>query len=57
MALTRARVIAGSKHFNGSVKAIREILIRPRNPLQLKNDILSMRQRLASEKRKIIHGS
>jgi glutamate-ammonia-ligase adenylyltransferase len=53
MALTRARVIAGSKHFNRSVeKAIREILIRPRNPLQLKNDILSMRQRLASEKKK-----
>jgi glutamate-ammonia-ligase adenylyltransferase len=55
MALTRARVIVGSKNFNTLVEnAIRDVLIRPRDPLKLKNDILSMRQRLASEKKSAI---
>lgn len=53
MALTRARVIINSNNFNETVeKAILEVLTRPRDPLKLKNDILSMRQRLASEKKK-----
>jgi len=52
MALTRARVIVSSRNFNTLVEnAIRDVLIRPRDPLKLKNDILSMRQRLASEKK------
>ena len=51
MALTRARVVAGPEAFANSVDAaIRTAIARPQDPQKLKDDVLSMRQRLEREK-------
>lgn len=51
MALTRARVVAGPEALVESVDAaIRTAIARPRDAQKLKDDVLSMRQRLEREK-------
>ena len=51
MALTRARVVAGDPAFATRVAAeIRAALIRPRDPVKLREDVVSMRRRLEAEK-------
>ena len=51
MALTRARVIAGSQPLGGAVEAaIREILTRPRDRHKTAGEVREMRERIAAEK-------
>ncbi len=51
MALTRARVVAGPSDFVSRVgDAIRAALTRPRDPQKLRDDVLSMRKRIADAK-------
>ncbi|PWB84266.1 MAG: bifunctional [glutamate--ammonia ligase]-adenylyl-L-tyrosine phosphorylase/[glutamate--ammonia-ligase] adenylyltransferase [Methylocystaceae bacterium] len=51
MALTRARVVAGSPDFAERVEAaIRAALVRPRDPEKLRADVCDMRRRLEREK-------
>ena len=51
MALTRARVIAGSRELGSRVEAeIRKVLTARRDPAKITADILDMRQRIAAEK-------
>jgi glutamate-ammonia-ligase adenylyltransferase len=51
MALTRARVVCGSRAFRAKVeKAIAAVLRRPRNPARLAADIVDMRGAIADEK-------
>ncbi|HEY8162744.1 MAG TPA: bifunctional [glutamine synthetase] adenylyltransferase/[glutamine synthetase]-adenylyl-L-tyrosine phosphorylase [Methylocystis sp.] len=51
MALTRARVVAGPPRFASRVEsAIRAALTRLRDPQKLKDDVLSMRNRIAEAK-------
>jgi glutamate-ammonia-ligase adenylyltransferase len=52
MALTRARVIAGSKPLADQVtRMIAEVLKRPRDPARLALDVDDMRKRIADERR------
>jgi len=51
MALTRARVVAGSPELRRKVEAaIRDTLLRPRDPAAIARDVLDMRARIAAEK-------
>src|SRR5690606_29842249 len=51
MALTRARVLAGPKEARAELEAvISEVLHRPRDPAQLKADVLKMRGEMAAHK-------
>ncbi len=52
MALTRARVLAGPEAARAELEAvIAEVLHRPRDPAQLKADVLKMRGEMAAHKR------
>lgn len=52
MALTRARVLAGPDKARDELEAvISEVLRRPRDPVQLKADVLKMRGEMAAHKR------
>ncbi len=51
MALTRARVLAGPADFTARVEAaIRTALLRPRDPVKLRADVVEMRGMIADEK-------
>ena len=51
MALTRARVLAGPKEARAELEAVMsEVLHRPRDPAQLKADVLKMRGEMAAHK-------
>jgi glutamate-ammonia-ligase adenylyltransferase len=51
MALTRARVIAGSRAFTERIEAtIRDVLERPRNPRRIAADVVDMRRAIAAER-------
>jgi glutamate-ammonia-ligase adenylyltransferase len=51
MALTRARVIAGSRELAGKVEAaIRSVLIAPRDHVALASEVRDMRKRIETEK-------
>ena len=50
MALTRARVIAGTPAMRSAVRrVIRDTLTKPRDPEKLRADVVDMRQRMAAE--------
>jgi glutamate-ammonia-ligase adenylyltransferase len=51
MALTRARVISASPEFRGRIESIiREVLMRPREPVGIATDVADMRRAIALEK-------
>jgi [glutamine synthetase] adenylyltransferase / [glutamine synthetase]-adenylyl-L-tyrosine phosphorylase len=51
MALTRARVIAGSRELSGRVEAeVRKVLTMKRNRAKIAADVLDMRRRIEAEK-------
>ncbi|HXF53376.1 MAG TPA: bifunctional [glutamine synthetase] adenylyltransferase/[glutamine synthetase]-adenylyl-L-tyrosine phosphorylase, partial [Hyphomicrobiaceae bacterium] len=51
MALTRARVITGSRKLRASVEqAVRTALLKPREAARIAADVLDMRRRIAAEK-------
>ncbi|MCC7253733.1 bifunctional [glutamine synthetase] adenylyltransferase/[glutamine synthetase]-adenylyl-L-tyrosine phosphorylase [Hyphomicrobium sp.] len=51
MALTRARVVSGPAELRRKVEeAIRDTLVRPRDPAAIARDVLDMRARIAAEK-------
>ncbi|MBW8903252.1 MAG: bifunctional [glutamine synthetase] adenylyltransferase/[glutamine synthetase]-adenylyl-L-tyrosine phosphorylase, partial [Bradyrhizobium sp.] len=51
MALTRARVISASPEFRARIeRIIRDVLVRPRDPVIIANDVAEMRRAIALEK-------
>ena len=51
LALTRARVISGPPELRSRVEAaIRQALLKPRDPVKLTADVRDMRERIAKEK-------